>query len=65
MLPPLPAPTAENIAKLALYVTILVMPGGSLIALGVWWLNRRLAKSGRALPLALTRRAPVSEPAAV
>ena len=65
MLPPLPAPTAENIAKLALYVTILVMPGGSLIALGVWWLNRRLAKSGRALPFALTRRAQVSEPAAV
>jgi hypothetical protein len=57
MLPALPAPTAENIAKVALYVTVLILPGGSLIALGLWWLNRRLEKSGRSVfPFLQTRR---------
>ena len=65
MLPPLPAPTAENIIKLAVYVAVLIMPGGSIIALGMWWLNRRLGKSGGALPFRLTRRAQVPQPAAV
>ncbi len=65
MLPPLPAPTAENIIKLAVYVAVLIMPGGSIIALGMWWLNRRLGKSGGALPFSLTRRAQTSQPAAV
>jgi hypothetical protein len=65
MLPPLPAPTAENIAKLALYVAVLIMPGGSLIALGMWWLNRRLGKSGGGFSFALTRRAQESRPTAV
>jgi uncharacterized lipoprotein YmbA len=63
MLPPQPAPTAENIIKLAVYVAVLIMPGGSIIALGMWWLNRRMGKSGRALPFSLTRRAQTSQPA--
>ena len=41
----LPAPSPENFAKLALYVALLILPGGSLIALVLWWLSRRLGKA--------------------
>ena len=55
--------SAENIAKVALYVTLLIMPGGSVIALALWWANRRWGKGGAlSSPFAL---APASRPVAV
>jgi hypothetical protein len=52
------APTAMSIAKLALYIALLILPGGSLIALVVWWVSRRWGKS--AVHPAYVRPAPVS-----
>ena len=41
----LPAPSAQSFAKLALYVALLILPGGSVVALVLWWLSRRWGKS--------------------
>ena len=37
--------SAENVTKLSLYVALLLLPGGSLGLLFLWWLNRRGGKS--------------------
>ena len=39
------AHSTESFAKLALYITLLILPGGSVVALVVWWVSRRWGKS--------------------
>jgi hypothetical protein len=38
------APFVESLPKLALYVALLLLPGGSLGLLFLWWMNRRRGK---------------------
>jgi len=59
------APAAENFAKLALYVALLILPGGSIVALILVWAGRRWGKlAGFANPFTFARRADPSRSAA-
>lgn len=39
------APSLPRWAKLALYLAILLLPGGSIVVLLLWWLSRMRASS--------------------
>jgi hypothetical protein len=43
------AHSPESLAKLAVYVALLLLPGGSLGLLFLWWLSRRWGKSATRL----------------
>lgn len=43
------AHSPDSLVKLALYVALLLLPGGSLGLLFLWWLSRRWRKSGTSL----------------